>query len=192
MPERNVFFVILLCALLWPVTVQANPRAFLAEFYKIEAFDPPSGTGDLFFAQPGDAAPFSMAAVRGRWTVLNLWATWCAPCVAELPALNRLARVQDDGVDVLAVSVDRKMNADRIAYYLKRWRVEAITPLHDTARLLPSRLDTERLPVTYLIDPKGRVRVALYGRAKWDGQQAADFLAGLQKDPDFFMPYVKK
>ncbi len=188
--------IFILCGILFfspafPVHAE-NPRAFLSSFYKIDVFDPPPSATDLFFSRARDQAPHQIRDHHGRWVVLNLWATWCAPCIAELPTLNRLARDTDDDIDILAVSIDRKFDADRIAYYLKRWRVEAIEPLHDTARMLDRRLDTTRLPVTYLIDPAGTLRAAFYGRAKWDSASARAFLTAVRDQPDFFFPYVKK
>lgn len=195
MSSRHFLFIFLCLIGLLPLSapVQAQSgRTFLSNFYKIEVFDPPLPLSDIFFSRTGDVPPLQMTDKKGVWVVLNLWATWCSPCIAELPSLNRLARIQTDYVDVLAVSVDRKMDARRIAYYLDRWRLEALAPLHDTAGILPVRLDTERLPVTYIVGPDGTARAALYGRAKWESEPAQSFLSAIRDDPEFFMPYVKK
>lgn len=101
----------------------------------------------------------------GRLLVLNFWATWCPPCVEELPSLDRFQKeLAASGVVVLAVSVDR----DAAAYrrFLDRVRVSFLTARDPEARL-SSRYGTFKYPETYLIDRRGRVREKIIGPAEW-------------------------
>ena len=181
---RFILIVFCVLALLGPVPAHADATPFTKQFFKIKVFDPPLSITDIFFLQPKQQAPLQMSSLRGKWVILNVWATWCAPCMIELPKLDRLnAAAVSNGSNyaVLAVSVDQKMTADRLGYYLIRARAPGLAPLHDTVQVLSNKLDTGLLPVTYIVDPSGAVRVGLYGAAEWDSQQAVNFAQNLNK-----------
>ncbi len=118
-----------------------------------------------FLDAAGAAA--SLADFRGKGVVLNLWATWCAPCVAEMPALQRLARlVRQDGIMVLPLSSDRggvpvvRAFYDRLALKdLGIW----LDPRGAAARAWGAR----GLPTTLLIGRDGLERARLEGEADW-------------------------
>lgn len=108
------------------------------------------------------------ADFAGQGLVVNLWATWCPPCVAEMPALDRAqAALAEEGVTVLALSSDREGRAkvepfyrDRGIRHLGLW----LDPRGAATRALGAR----GLPTTVLIDRKGRERARLVGPAEWD------------------------
>ena len=124
--------------------------------------------------QPGDPAPayagvsfagdsVSLASLRGDVVVLNVWATWCKPCLHEIPALKRLhAQYADSGLRVLGVSVDRDRDA------AKRFAREHAMPwvnLHDSDdRLRRIFAFSKGVPKTILIDRTGTVRGFWYGQ----------------------------
>ncbi|WP_343898310.1 TlpA family protein disulfide reductase [Craurococcus roseus] len=104
----------------------------------------------------------------GQGLVVNLWATWCPPCVAEMPALDRAqAALAEEGVKVLALSSDREGRAkvepfyrDRGIRHLGLW----LDPRGAATRALGAR----GLPTTVVIDRKGWERARLVGPAEWD------------------------
>ena len=101
----------------------------------------------------------------GRLLVLNFWATWCPPCIEELPSLDRFQKeFAAAGVVVLGVSVDRDAEAYR--RFLERARVSFLTARDPEARL-SARYGTFKYPETYLIDRRGRVREKIIGPADW-------------------------
>jgi thiol-disulfide isomerase/thioredoxin len=109
--------------------------------------------------------------------LLNLWASWCGPCVAELPTLDRLAG-RGGPVAVVALSLDR---AGRIAVRNTYGR-NGITRLEvrtDETRRAAEVLDAPFLPVTLLVDAQGREAARFLGPAAWDGPQAAALLEAL-------------
>ena len=124
----------------------------------------------------GDTAPeFSIVADNGRAVsrsnfggkllVLNFWATWCPPCVSEMPSLNRF---QQDfaaaGVVVVGISVDRNERAYR--RLLEQKKVVFLTARDPEARI-SSRYGTYKYPETYLIDRNGKVVQKIIGAADW-------------------------
>jgi peroxiredoxin len=122
------------------------------------------------FAAPtlaGDT--LALEALRGRAVVLNVWATWCAPCREEMPALDRLYRQhRDDGLVVLAVSVDAGSDAARLVRAFVADLDLAFPVLLDPAGTLQDRFGVNGLPTTFLIDRGGRIRARVLGPAEWD------------------------
>jgi thiol-disulfide isomerase/thioredoxin len=93
---------------------------------------------------------------RGRPVVLNLWATWCLPCVTELPALDKLAQdFKDRGPAVLALSIDRK-GAAAVQAFFARNAIRHLEPLVDPAREAAAILKVTVLPTTLFLDAQGR------------------------------------
>lgn len=137
-----------------------------------------------------DGDTVKLAALRGRPVVVNIWATWCPPCVREMPALQRVyERYRDEGLEVLAVAVDdlpgaRKADG-RIVGPVSRFVEEygltftvAVDPTGTTER----RFGTEYLPTTVLIDREGRIRAREIGARAWDEEPFIDMIKALMEE----------
>lgn len=131
---------------------------------------------------PAYAAPslagdtVSLGALRGKVVLLNVWATWCAPCRWEMPALDRLHRaLRDRGLEVVAVSVDAAPGGPDGAV---REMVEELglsfTVLVDPAGEVRRRFGVSGLPTTFLIGRDGTVLERVLGPARWDRAPHAD------------------
>lgn len=119
-----------------------------------------------------------VADFRGQGLVLNLWATWCPPCVAEMPALDRLARMlAPDGILVLPLSSDRGGLPVVQAFY-ERTGVKALGIWLDPRGAAGRALGARGLPTTLIIDRGGRERARLEGDAAWD---APDFVSAIRR-----------
>ena len=117
-----------------------------------------------------------LAALRGRVVVLNFWASWCAPCLAEFPSLTLLQR-QLPAVAVYAVSFDRDPAA--YARFLRVHHITLRTAL-DTSGRSNEAFGTTRPPETYIIDRTGIVRRRFIGAQDWTSPEITAYLQALQ------------
>lgn len=107
----------------------------------------------------------TLDSYKGRVLVLNFWATWCPPCVDELPSLNALSKqLEDTGVTVLGVSVDR--NEPGYKEFLRRFGV-AFETARDPDGNVSSAYGTFKFPETYVIDKEGIVRQKHINSQNW-------------------------
>lgn len=115
-----------------------------------------------------------LAAYIGKVVVLNLWATWCAPCREEMPSLDRLqAAFKDQPVAVLALSVDRA-GPERVKAFLDEIAVEHLRIYRDPKMTTTRALKLPGLPATILVDKAGREAGRVLGIATWDGPEAIE------------------
>ena len=132
---------------------------------------------DLHFTA-ADGTARSLADYPGKAVVLNLWATWCIPCVAEMPALDDLAKmVAKDGVVVLPVSSDRGGASVVERFYADRG-IKSLPVLLDPGSRMAHGLGVNGIPTTFLIDRSGNEVGWLEGAADWS---APDTVAVVRK-----------
>ena len=117
------------------------------------------------------------ASFGGRVLVLNFWATWCQPCVAEVPSLNQFAKAtQDSGVVVLGVSIDK--NEKLYNAFLRRFQVSFQTARDPEADISAS-YGTFKVPETYIIDKTGKVVQKVIGERNWTDPEIISYVKGL-------------
>ena len=121
---------------------------------------------DLQFTT-ADGTVRKLSDYAGKAVVLNLWATWCVPCVREMPSLDDLAKiVEGDGVVVLAVSSDRGGAAAVQRFYAERG-IKNLPVLLDPRNELARAINVHGIPTTLLIDRAGNEVAVLEGAADW-------------------------
>ncbi len=136
-----------------------------------ELSDPPVPAPQESFTD-GSGRPVTLEAFRGQVVLLNFWATWCAPCVWEMPTLNKVqARLRGEGLAVVTVSVDRKGHAV-VKPFLKRHGLVHLKAYLDPGYNLMRQFGQSGLPTTALIDAQGRVVGMMMGAAEWDSPEA--------------------
>jgi thiol-disulfide isomerase/thioredoxin len=131
---------------------------------------------EQFAFERGDGGKVTLKDFRGRAILFNLWATWCVPCRAEMPALDRLqAEKGDDRFEVVAVNVDTA-RLERRAAFLDSIGVKTLAryadPSGDVFETLRKDGKALGLPVTLIIDKDGCEIAAVEGGAKWDSAEA--------------------
>lgn len=134
-----------------------------------------------FKGQDGKAATLKQLA-GGKPMLVNLWATWCAPCVAELPALDQLAAASGlNGVKVVAISQD--LQTDAVAAFWAARKLSSLKTWLDPENALGFHYGTGTLPTTILYDAKGREAVRIVGALDWNGPEGQKLLAGIAVKP---------
>lgn len=155
----------------------ALPGAVLALLLAAQAL---AADGQLAPATPADLRA-ALDARQGRVVLVNFWATWCRPCLKELPALLALEReYASRGFELLAVSLDEPADGDAIVLPFLAERFPSLRSLIRSAPDMDSMVSVvdpawnEVLPTSYLVDRTGRVAARLQG-----GKPAAEFEAAI-------------
>ena len=123
-----------------------------------------------------DAAdnPRALSEYRGKWMVLNFWATWCAPCRKEMPSLQRLQQAMPE-IAVVPVATGRNA-VPGIEKFFAEAGITALPILRDPQADLARQVGIIGLPVTLIVDPEGREVARLIGDAEWDSPSAQAIL----------------
>jgi cytochrome c biogenesis protein CcmG, thiol:disulfide interchange protein DsbE len=126
-----------------------------------------------FTIQDSDRA-VSLSQFRGQVVILNFWATWCPPCVAELPSMIAMQdRIRGKGIVILGVSID--VDDDAYHRFLKLRNVNFLT-VRDPEQKVASMYGTSGWPETYIIDRQGVLRRKFVGPVDWNSPEVIDFL----------------
>ena len=153
------------------------PSPSVADAPPSDAAPPPSGVqSPTLNVATVDGATYDLAAHRGKWVVVNFWATWCAPCLKEMPELSALAAMHEH-IEVIGLAYE-EIDAAAMRDFLKVHPVVYPIAIIDTYNP-PADFDTPRgLPMTYLIAPDGKVVKKILGPVTAADLEAAIAAAG--------------
>ena len=155
-------------------------RVNASEGFDFRKLDQPAALPEIKYLD-ASGNETDVAALKGRVVVLNLWATWCAPCRTEMPSLDRLqAKYPKDQMTVLALSVDRAP-ASKVQAFMDELAVTHLTVGRDPTVKAARTIGSPGLPTTLLISKDGMEVGRLYGTAEWDGAQATAMIDELLK-----------
>jgi peroxiredoxin len=156
-PKRNRFTRLALSLTLvsasFSLSCKKNPGPQVGDF--TPAITLPDLGGDIL----------ALGDLRGQVVVLNFWATWCPPCVNEMPSLQKLHdALADKGLSVVAVSVDERFSD--IEKFVGSFEL-TFTILHDEGMKVSRSYQTFKFPETYIIGRDGRLRSKVVGERDW-------------------------
>jgi len=119
-----------------------------------------------------DGGVLNLSRFQGKVVLLNFWATWCPPCIREMPSLDRLqAELGGDTFTVVVLSIDR-LGLDVVAPFFKRLGLKNLTIYLDPKSTAGNAFGLYGLPISYIIDHEGLVMGYLVGAAEWDSVEA--------------------
>jgi peroxiredoxin len=125
-----------------------------------------------------DGRQVSMGGLRGKVVFLNIWATWCPPCVEEMPSMEKLyQQLKGEDFEILAVSID-KNGAKAVAPFMKKYNL-SFTALIDSKESLKYKYQTTGVPESYIIDKNGTIVEKVIGPRNWASPEAVRFFQEL-------------
>ncbi|MGO9984448.1 MAG: TlpA family protein disulfide reductase [Rhodomicrobium sp.] len=166
--------------ILRPVTAGDSSGIAVPGFGRLIERKEPSAAPDLAFAG-ADGSPHRISDWRGKVVLVNLWATWCAPCKAEMPSLDRLqAKLGADKLTVLPISVDRS-GPDKPAAFFAANGIANLAVYNDVKAEALTAFGASGLPLSVILDGQGREVARLIGPADWDSPETAAQIGGILK-----------
>jgi thiol-disulfide isomerase/thioredoxin len=149
---------------------------------KLVATQPAIAAPDAPFEGP-DGKPMRVADLKGKVVLVNLWATWCAPCVKEMPTLAKLkAANAGKPVEVIPVSVDRGEDVDKAKAFIASH--PPLTYHHvDTDWVFALKPPAQGFPTTLIFDRQGRERARVSGDSDWSSREAQAVVDALLSEP---------
>jgi thiol-disulfide isomerase/thioredoxin len=135
-------------------------------------------------SQPAAGKKITLTDFRGRYILVNLWATWCGPCINELPELARLQQNLPKGrFVVLPIDVLEKLDAQSLKSFLTMHSAETLPVYIDTDRQTQQGFVANELPLTVLIDGNGREIARAVGGQHWADPSAIAYMKTLSAPP---------
>jgi thiol-disulfide isomerase/thioredoxin len=191
MPRARLFFGLaagfaaIIVAVLYgmngfPVHATAKPPAVLDKLKLVE--NKPAGS-DISFTDASGRV-LKLADFRGRYVLVNLWATWCGPCIAELPELAKLnAELPQDRATVVPIDLLEKLDAQKVGDFLSVHDAGALPVYIDRELSVMKGFGANELPLTILIDADGHEVARAAGAQKWDDPASVAYLKALSAPP---------
>lgn len=135
--------------------------------------------GEGFKITTLDGSTVSFESLRGKVIFLNIWATWCPPCVAEMPNIQSLyEKVESDKIAFVMLSVDEK-GVDKVQKFIRK---KGYTfPVYMAASRFPEEFSSSAIPTTFIISPEGKIVARQEGMAEYDTKEMRDFLQNMAK-----------
>ncbi len=120
----------------------------------------------------------NVSSLKGKTVFLNFWATWCPPCIAEMPSIETLWQENKDK-DIAFLLISTEAETEKIKKFIERKGFEF--PVYQLAGPLPSTFQSSAIPVTFVISPEGNLVYRHEGIANYHTDKFVDFLDGLTK-----------
>jgi thiol-disulfide isomerase/thioredoxin len=166
--------VLAVICVVWAITSQ-QPQQFAPAIIggsvtksPVSRFVPIEGDFTVVAPVDGNGQPADMAPYRGKVLLVNLWATWCAPCIKELPSLGTLQReLGGDQFQVVTIAIDERDPA-KIEPFLAQHGAGNLPVLIDRDRTLEKVAQVSALPTSLLVDRAGKVKAMVAGDACWN------------------------
>ena len=181
----NAFFVVFILAMIFIPEVKALTIQGLMKVGLFQA-DVPETNDDRsenFRIPPGvmfsdaDGRMIDLAAQKDKVIFINFWATWCPPCIAEMPSINKLYQTFKDNEDVVFIMADMDENFAKADAFMKKKGLDL--PVYSAENSLPQEMYTGTLPTTVIIDQSGNMVFHHEGTADYSDPEIKEFIQKL-------------
>ncbi|TAJ83312.1 TlpA disulfide reductase family protein [Reyranella sp.] len=179
-PGRRLVLAGGLAALALPATARRsfagiNPDLARGAMERFVLVKRPKPLANVEFQDANDK-PLNLSKFRGKAVLLNFWATWCAPCVKEMPSLDRLqAALPKDRFIIVPLSIDGPTKP-KVGPFYKDQKLSQLGIYFDKGRKAMQGLDVTLLPTSILVDPAGRELGRIEGDADWDMPESIELM----------------
>jgi thiol-disulfide isomerase/thioredoxin len=154
-----------------PALAKLGPELATGSLSRFTLAKEPKPLPELAFTDAEDK-PLKLGDYKGKTVLVNFWATWCAPCVKEMPSLDRLqAEMGKDRFVILPLSLDGPSKPKVAPFYADK-KLANLGIYFDKGKKVMGALDISVLPTSVLVDPEGREIGRLEGEADWDKPEA--------------------
>lgn len=150
---------------------------------KLERIAEPQSYPDIVFVESGEKVLRNISHFKNKWLVVNFWASWCAPCLTELPSLQKLQDERGgERFEVIAINMDLEGN-DFYAFGREKPAIGqmSIARFWEHKNTIEKSASLRGYPTTWIIDPYGRVVAELAGEADWASKDAYALIDSLVK-----------
>lgn len=164
-----------------PLSATLSEAFLTGDMEAFTAAEPGTMFPDVAFKDERDES-ITLAAFRGKTVLVNFWATWCAPCLKEMPSLDRLqAKLGGAKFRVVAISMDRS-GGEAVLPFFERINVKHLTPYYDLNSEVGRAVGALGLPTSLLVDAGGYEIGRLVAPAEWDSPEAVALIRNFLKD----------
>lgn len=160
------------------LSASANASALPDKIKGMQIWEGPRPRIEASFLSP-EGAPLSLADFEGKITVVNFWATWCAPCLNEMPALSRLKETLGAEATLLTIATGRN-SKEGMDKFFERVKITNLPHYTDPNQDLARAFDVLGLPVTVILDEEGGEIARFSGEAEWDDLEVKDWILSLR------------
>ena len=122
----------------------------------------------------------SFSEFKGKVLLVNFWATWCAPCIKEMPSLDRLKSKVDENFDVIAISVDRD-GVEKVTDFFNENKISNLEKFFDIKNSLAKEMNLYGVPTSFFINKEGDLIGYYHGDMEWDNDTVINFINYLIK-----------
>lgn len=127
-----------------------------------------------------DGEEVDLNKYHGKVLILNLWASWCMPCIQEIPALAKMQK-KLEGSNVMIMGVNLEQTTNQVLKFLEKKKYEGFQTWLDPTMSVPSALPISGIPTNLILNGNGEIIAMVAGYAQWDAPEVAKFLKELEK-----------
>ena len=183
---RNIFLIIFIITLLSFKSYKDSENGeiknyVIGELEDLEFVSDKKNVSNLSFKNNLDEN-IKFSKFKGNILLINFWATWCAPCIEEMPSLDRLQSKFNKGFKVLAISIDRD-GVENVKNFYIETKIKKLDQFFDFKNSVAQELELFGLPTSFFVDKKGNIIAKYQGPAEWDTIEVIKFINYL-KDND--------
>lgn len=125
-----------------------------------------------------DGETLNFEDLKGKVVFINFWATWCAPCVAEMPSINSLYKIYEDNPEVVFVMINVENKEDKVRKFIKKKKFSFPIYLPNASQI-PRVYESKGIPTTFVLDKDGYIAYKKVGMANYDANSFVKFIARL-------------